>query len=216
MDYEVVIISNRPHLSEAAQLCLKDINSRIYDGTNYPSFSKLINDCITSSKYETIIINNDKARPTPEAVEKILAMLKDGWGLVALYRFGFFGFKKDLIRKIGFFDERYVGGGYEDCDFVRRLKEADIGYYESEEIDYIYLPTSWNYETTNIARNHFLYKWKETCTSNSEIVITRQLAEEDYKYNIGPYQNTNFIEFEKSHLLPLSGNFKEIIMQTNL
>lgn len=211
MDYEIVIISNRPHLSREAQLCLEGLNNRVFDGTNYPSFSKIINDCITSSKYETIIICNDKARPTHKAVEKILVMLEDGWGMVALYRFGFFGFKKDLIRKIGFFDERYIGGGYEDVDFVRRLKEANIGYYESEEIDYIKLPTSWNYGKTNTARNQYFRKWKEEGN-----VITRQLAEEDYKYDIGPFQNTSFIPYEKSILLPFNGNIKEVIMQTNL
>ena len=211
MDYEIVIISNRPHLSQEAQLCLKDFKHRVFDGTNYPSFSKIINDCITSSEYETIIICNDKARPTPEAVEKIPVMLQEGWGMVALYRFGFFGFKKDLIRKIGFFDERFIGGGYEDVDFVRRLKEANIGYYESEEISYIYLPTSWNYEKTNFARNQYFRKWKEEGN-----VITRQLAEENYSYDLGPFQNSNFFEFEKSVLLPFNGNIKGVIMLTDL
>ncbi|MCO5388073.1 MAG: hypothetical protein NHB14_22375 [Desulfosporosinus sp.] len=116
-----------------------------------------------------------------------------------------------MIRKIGFFDERYIGGGYEDVDFVRKLKEANVGYFESEEIDYIYLPTSWNYEKTNFARNQYFRKWKEEGN-----FITRQLAEEDYKYDIGPFQNSNFIEFEKSVLLPFNGNIKEVIMLTNL
>ncbi|KJS01570.1 MAG: glycosyltransferase [Peptococcaceae bacterium BRH_c4a] len=209
MNYEVIIVSNRPHLSREAQSCLAGLNSRVFDGTNYPSFSKLVNDCITSSEYEEIIICNDKARPTHKSVEKILAMLKDGWGLVALYRFGFFGFKKDLIRKIGFFDERFIGGGYEDNDFIRRLKEADISYYESEEIDYIYLPTSWYYEKNNTARNHFFRKWKEEGN-----VTTRLLAEEDYKYDIGPLKNINFIKFEKSVLLPYNVRLREMIMQT--
>ncbi|KGK85747.1 glycosyltransferase [Desulfosporosinus sp. HMP52] len=211
MDYEVVIISHRPHLCRGAQLCLKAHNYRVFDGTNYPSFSKLVNDCITSSKYEIIIVCNEKARPTPQAVEKILVMLNEGWGIVALFRFGFFGFKKDLIRRIGFFDERFIGGGYEDVDFARRLKEANIGYYESEEIEYIYLPTSWNYEKTNLSRNQYFRKWKEEANQ-----ITRQLAEEDYPYDLGPFQNTKFIEFEKSVLLPYHGNIKEIKMQTEL
>lgn len=209
MDYEVVIISHRPHLCRDAKLCLKDHNFRVFDGTNYPSFSKLVNDCITSSKHETIIICNEKARPTPQAVEKILVMLSEGWGIVALFRFGFFGFKKDLIRRIGFFDERFIGGGYEDVDFARRLKEANIGYYESEEIEYIYLPTSWNYEKTNLSRNQYFRKWKEEAN-----LITRQLAEEDYPYDLGPFQNTKFIEFEKSILLPYHGDIKKIKMQT--
>ncbi|MGC7872889.1 glycosyltransferase family 2 protein [Desulfosporosinus sp. SYSU MS00001] len=211
MNYEIVIISNRPHLSKEAELCLEGLNSRIFDGTNYPSFSKLVNDSITSSNFETIIICNDKARPTLKAVEKILTMLEDGWGIVALYRFGFFGFKKDLIRKIGFFDERFIGGGYEDVDFARRLKEADIGYYESEEINYIYLPTSWNYEKSGFAREQYFKKWKEEGN-----VITRKLAEQNYGYDIGPYQGIKFIEFKKSILMPYHGNIKEIMMQIDL
>ncbi|AFM39684.1 hypothetical protein Desaci_0622 [Desulfosporosinus acidiphilus SJ4] len=211
MNYEIVIISNRLLLSREAQSCLEGLNSRIFNGTNYPSFSKIVNVSITSSNFETIIICNDKARPTPKAVGKILTMLEDGWGLVALYRFGFFGFKKDLIRKIGFFDERFIGGGYEDVDFARRLKEANIGYYENEEIDYIYLPTSWNYEKSSFARDQYFKKWKE-----EGYVITRRLAEEKYDYNIGPYQGTIFIEFDKSILMPYQGNIKEIIMKTDL
>ncbi|SDI23695.1 glycosyltransferase family 2 protein [Desulfosporosinus hippei] len=211
MDFEVVIISHRPHLCSGAELCLKAHNYRVFDGRNYPSFSKLVNDCIISSKHETIIICNEKARPTPQAVGKILVMLNEGWGIVALFRFGFFGFKKDLIRKIGFFDERFIGGGYEDVDFARRLKEANIGYYESEEIQYIHLPTSWNYEKTNFSRNQYFRKWKEAAN-----IITRQLAEEDYPYDLGPFQNTKFIEFEKSVLLPYHGNIKEIKMKTEL
>ncbi|WP_238528184.1 glycosyltransferase family 2 protein [Acetonema longum] len=164
-----------------------------------------------SSWYEKIIICNDKARPTPAAVQKILTMLQDGWGLVGLYRFGFFGFKKDLIRKIGFFDERFIGGGYEDNDFTRRLKEANISYYESEEIDYIYLPTSWQYAKTNFTKNHFFKKWREEGN-----VTTRQMAEEDYPYDIGPLQNINFTTFDKSVLLPYNFRLKDMIMKTDL
>ncbi|EGO65884.1 hypothetical protein ALO_00645 [Acetonema longum DSM 6540] len=211
MDYEIIIISNRPHLSREAQSCLAGLNSRILDGTNYPSFSKLVNEAIVSSWYEKIIICNDKARPTPAAVQKILTMLQDGWGLVGLYRFGFFGFKKDLIRKIGFFDERFIGGGYEDNDFTRRLKEANISYYESEEIDYIYLPTSWQYAKTNFTKNHFFKKWREEGN-----VTTRQMAEEDYPYDIGPLQNINFTTFDKSVLLPYNFRLKDMIMKTDL
>ena len=212
MNFEIVIPSNRPLLSLEAQLCVQSFNHRIFNGTNYPSFSKLINDCILTSIYETVIICNDKARPQNHDIIKIINMLNAGWGLVALYRFGFFGFKKDLIRKIGFFDERYLGGGYEDCDFVRRLKEANIGYYESEEIDYFQIPTSWKYEINNISFTHFHQKWK-----HENNIITRQMAEEDYGYNIGPFNHIKFIEFEKSVLIPLPNNlhFKNMVMQTN-
>jgi hypothetical protein len=213
MDFEIIIPSNRPALRREAQLCVRNHNNRIFDGTHYPSFSKLINDCILTSSYETIAICNDKARPKDHQVIKMINLLHEGWGLVCLYRFGFFGFKKDLIRKIGFFDERYLGGGYDDADFLRRLKEADIAYYESEEIDYIQLPTSWNYDKDNIALAHFLKKWRHEGN-----IIIRQMAEENYGYDIGPFQNTKFIEFEKTVVIPLPDNFgfKNMVMQTDL
>lgn len=208
MDCEIIIPSHRSQLSREAQLCVKDFNSRVFDGAGYPSFSKLINDCIVSNGFEKIIICNDKARPTNSAIVKILTMLDEGWGVVAPYRFGFFGFKKDLIRKIGFFDERYIGGGYEDNDIILRLKEADVSYYETEEIEYIYLPTSWNYEISGLAGNYYLTKWKQEGNT-----YTRRLPEEDYGYDIGPFRNTDFTPFEKSVLLPVRCNLKKQIMQ---
>jgi len=211
MDYEIIIPSHRPQLSREAQLCVKEFNNRLFNGAGYLSFSKLINDCIVSSGFEKIIICNDKARPANAAVVKILTMLDEGWGVVALYRFGFFGFKKDLIRKIGFFDERYTGGGYEDNDIILRLKEADVSYYENEEIEYIYLPTSWNYEISSSAADHYYAKWKlENDT------YTRRLPEEDYEYDIGPFKNTGFTAFEKSVLLPVRRNLKEQTMLVDL
>jgi|GEM_PF-539610 Glycosyltransferases, probably involved in cell wall biogenesis len=211
MDYEIIIPSHRPHLSQEAQSCVKDFNNRIFDGTGYKSCAKLINDCIVSSPYEKIIICNDKARPANLDINKILTMLDEGWGVVAPYRFGFFGFKKDLIRKIGFFDEGYIGGGYEDNDIILRLKEADISYYESEEISYIYLPTSWYYEKSSIARQYYENKWK--LDGNAYI---RRLPEHNYGYDIGEFRNTEFTGFGKSVLLPVRRNLKEQIMLVDL
>jgi len=94
IDYEIIIPSHRPQLRREAQVCLKYFNNRIFNGAGYPSFSKLVNDCIITSKFEKIIICNDKARPPASSVGKILDMLDEGWGIVAPYRFGFFGFKK--------------------------------------------------------------------------------------------------------------------------
>ncbi|PKM77891.1 MAG: glycosyltransferase [Firmicutes bacterium HGW-Firmicutes-15] len=210
MDYEIIIPSHRPQLSHEAQSCVKYFNNRIFDGTGYPSFSKLINDCIVTSNYEKIIICNDKARPTTSDIGKILTMLDEGWGVVAPYRFGFFGFKKDLIRKIGFLDERYIGGGYEDNDYILRLKEADVSYYENEEIEYVYLPTSWNYEISGLTGNYYQTKWRQEGNT-----YTRRLPEEDYGYDIGPFKNSYFTTFDKSVLLPVRRNLKEQIMQVD-
>lgn len=203
MNCDIWIISNRSELAEETKNVINH-DAKIFNGDGYDSFTVMINECINMSENEIIIISNDKARPLPEHIDKIINLLNDGYGIVGLFRFGFFGFKKDLIRKIGFFDERFIGGGYEDDDMIIRTKEANISHYMIEEIPYVYIPTSWKYATPDglslnmesIARKHFYNKWLIS-TPHS---ITRLLSEEDYsnKYNMGEYQSTIFLPFDKS------------------
>jgi hypothetical protein len=102
----------------------------------YNSYSELLNDAIVTSKTEWLIMMNDRVIPTVEDVESILYNLENGFACSTRYSVGFMGFSKELIRNIGFFDERFYGGGYEDDDFVLRLRLNDLAYYESEEAEY--------------------------------------------------------------------------------
>ena len=129
-DYTIQITSNRPHLAKETIESFKPIKANYFNGEGYPSCSQLWNHAIVDAKTEIVIISNDKAGPTVRHVNKMLKLIDDGYG-VAGRTFGFFGFKKELIRKIGFFDERYHGGGHEDVDFTRRLKDANIAIYET-------------------------------------------------------------------------------------
>jgi len=159
--------------------CLSNYDVIMHDGTGYPSFSKLINDCILEADKEIIIIANDKVRPTDFHVKKTLYLLTKGFGLVGLFHFAMFGFTKDLIRTIGFFDERFIGGGQEDRDFGRRLLERDIAVYLSEEVPYVYgKKSTWHAEK---AVEFYNKKWEETSTN-----IKRKIDDEQYDYDLGP------------------------------
>jgi hypothetical protein len=144
----------------------------------------MINDCIASSPTEVIISINDKCRPKVCEVEDILTLLQSGYACATKYSEGFMGFTKQLFRKIGLFDERFLGGGYEDDDFVLRLKLADLAYFESEEAEYdqsykstIVPPNS---EACKQSKPHFFAKWKVY-----KAKICRVLSEEKYNYNLG-------------------------------
>jgi len=67
-------------------------------------------------------------RPIDENIQKTVKLIEEGYAFVGMYRFGFFGFKKELFRKIGPMDERYVGGCWEDDDFYIRLREANLSF----------------------------------------------------------------------------------------
>lgn len=202
LDYTVYIPSHRDALAQETKACFNNHPCKIFNGTNYPSFSKLINDCIVDCPTEIIIICSDKVRPTEEQITEMLDLINQGYGITGLYRFGFFGFKKELIRRIGFFDERFIGGNYEDADMIRRLREADISYYENDKVKYTRMPTSWN---TSNAQKIFKTKWKETMTT-----LKRLLDEENYDYNIGESIPCKFLSWENTVLLSGSLSFKDI------
>jgi len=195
-------------------------------GYDAPSFSWLVNQCILRAHpdAEVVIVCSDKARPGPQHVERLLSLLDDGYAFVGLHRFAFFGFRKDLIRQIGWFDERYVGGGYEDCDFLRRLKEANLAYYESEEVPLLALGSAWHQEKSLA---HFNNKWRHehlevrggwrpsanAPPTHEFSTCVRLLPEEQYDYDLGPDRGATYRPWRDSVLLPCSEYFRDIEMR---
>jgi len=102
----------------------------------YPSYSQLINHSIASSPSEFMILLNDRTLPTVEEAEKIIHHLETGFACSFIYNVGFMGFAKELVRLIGWWDERFLNGGWEDRDWVYRMKLADLALYESLEGTY--------------------------------------------------------------------------------
>lgn len=193
-NYSIIIPSNRDQLKDQLINHLKDLGEESIwkNGHGYPSFSKLINDCVIESSTETIIICNDKARPKKEHILKVINLLEKGYGFVGLYAWGFFGLKKELFRTIGFMDERFLGGNYEDSDYIRRMLEGNIAAYISYEIDYIESSSGWDISKT---KAHFDNKWE-----NGNNYIKRLLPEEVYDYNLGEKINIKFLPWSESFL----------------
>ena len=197
MPYSCYVISNKPQLFAGIEKSILPEKVNYFDGTGYPSFSKLVNECTAKADNEIVIMMSDKMLPTAANVQKAVSLINQGYGLVGLYRFGFFGFKKQLMRQIGMMDERFVGGGYEDDDFYIRLKEANIAMYITEEVEYSKSRSSWNYDRSRI---HFLQKWIDTENPNynpdakaSSEFVKRKLPEEVSNYDLGPSIDTKFL-----------------------
>ena len=92
----------------------------------YSSYSEMINHAVATSKTEWIILINDRVKPTPDEVRKMINLLENGYAFVMLYNVAFMGFSKELIRNIGWWDERFLLGGWEDRDWVWRLKQKNL------------------------------------------------------------------------------------------
>jgi hypothetical protein len=150
---------------------------------SYDSFSELINHSIVTSPTEYMLFLNDRVKPTFFDAKHILQLLENGFAMATKYSVGFMGFSKQLIRKIGWWDEGYFGGGFEDDDFVLRLRLANLAYYESEEAEY---DQSWKSplfpkgaEACKYSGVWFRHKWKVTSSE-----VKRMVCEEPYfKYD---------------------------------
>jgi GT2 family glycosyltransferase len=195
MSHSSFVISNRPHLFEPIQQSIFPEPVKYFDGTGYPSFSKLVNSCVASADTETVILMSDKVIPTNNDINRLLELLDQGYAMVAFYRLAFFGFKKQLLRKIGMFDERFVGGGFEDDDFYIRLKEANLGVYISHEIPYTKSSSGWNY---SLAQGHFVNKWGDVAQIGE---LKRTIEEEQYQYDLGTEIPVEFLPWDQSVIL---------------
>ena len=185
---EVIIPSNRPQLAVQCQNSLRPYKGIIVDAKlqGKISYSKIMNFIITDYPHELILICNDKGRPKPQDVDKVVELLDRGFGMAWLHPFGFGGFYKDVIRKIGFYDERFVDGNYEDCDMTRRLKEADIALYESFDIEWVQIKSSWK---ASKSEKFFKQKWDG---------FNRKLPEAPLNYDIGSYQGRAFLPWKET------------------
>ena len=200
---------------------LKGIPVRVYNGSRVNCFSKLINEIIVSVQSDVIIFCSHRVRPTIEDMQFILDKISEGYGLVMLRKLACFGFPYELIKRIGFFDERFVPGGYEDDDFYLRLKEADIAIYDEERVKYFPGTSLWSQPLIEqegvefkqpITYNFYKKKWRKDEQTNTMI---RTLEEMDYCYKLPPVNREYiFKSFSKSVMtLSLPNIRKEYLIE---
>jgi len=144
----------------------------------YESYSKLINHSIATSPTEWVILINDRTIPSLEEVEKMITLLESGFACVLLYNVGFMGFSKELIRKIGWWDERFSWAGWEDRDWVWRIHLNNLSLYESQESTYVH-----NWKTPLTASSYDgTAHWYSKYDQSYEDVIYKMIGEEKYDH----------------------------------
>ena len=195
-DYSLYLISNKHEVFDEIQSGLADEKLNLFDGTTVKNFSHLVNTCVASALTETVILMSDKVRPTPEHVHRTLELLDKGYAFVGLRLFRFFAFKKELFRRIGFFDERYIGSGYEDYDMIVRMIENNLAFYTEESVPYIESPSQWTVNGHYTGYAHWCEKWRHHWKPGQRVPVAleRTMQEETYFYNIGASTPTKFLE----------------------
>lgn len=164
-----------------------------FDGANYPSWAKIINECMELSQTDYFFYVSHKNRPNREHFIKSIALLKSGYAIAGMFDMTFHGINKDLIRKIGPYDERYLNGGWEEVDMFWRCCENNIAVYANQESYYSWEKSTWKYG----GLSHYKKKWLEPEGDN---YIHKIVEEEKYNYNFGEYKGTKFLPWTDSFI----------------
>jgi hypothetical protein len=168
------------------------------DGRKSKCFSALLNGIISNCRTDIVVIANDKARPTFWDYQRLLDILQKGYGMVGLYRLGFFGLHKSVVERIGFFDERFITAGFEDNDYYIRLKLGNVASYIREEIEYVAnIPTAWNHKPA-----YEFFQKKYTVNPRGHVII-KHLPEVPLNYPLTVESHPVIAEWEKSVLGPI-------------
>lgn len=94
---------------------------------NKSSLTELWNMGIMTAPTDWVLLCNDDIIFKPGWLEYLEEAIASGKYLqINLGHYGAFCIHKSLILKVGWHDERYRGGGYEDIDWQLRLNEAGV------------------------------------------------------------------------------------------
>lgn len=135
---KIAVCLNAPNLDraleqKAALISIEDTFDVEWDFRaergDYPSFSQMINESVIITESEFMIFINPKTEVDPDSIHLIIEKLCSGYAIASTVAFGFWGTTKQLFRKVGLFDERFLGGGAEDDDFMYRIQQLNAACY---------------------------------------------------------------------------------------
>lgn len=171
---------------------------------------KIWNQCIKECPTDNVIITSWRQRPTNEHFNIINEKLNDRFGMVTFDGLHFFGFNKHLLSKIGFFDEGFTRGQYEDTDWFNRIATANIAMYagdvsEQRIINGQYVNSTW-LDGVEENRTYYQSKWVEDVPNNRLIQNKEEVNYSDREI-FKDLPSINYREFKDSILTPNLNNY---------
>jgi hypothetical protein len=167
-----------------------------YIGNNVKSFSELVNNCIKECTTEIFIFCSHRVSPTDNDIDRLISLLNAGYGYVGLYRFACFGIHMDIINKIGYLDENFLKGGFEDDDYKIRLQYRNIAFYEDHSLIYRASPSLWTTDEIYIINEKRIHDKYKLDHHNKTIILPET---EEY---IHPIDTSKYLPFNKSYIIP--------------
>jgi glycosyltransferase involved in cell wall biosynthesis len=102
------------------------------------SLTELWNQCLIMSPTDWVLVCNDDIEFKKGWLEYLEEKIEAGeHDIIHLFHYGAMCIHKSLVLKIGWFDERFRGGGFEDNDHQLRIFEAGLKHRVDRSHDFI-------------------------------------------------------------------------------
>jgi len=114
-------------------------NDRHFINKHKSSLSQLWNQCIYESDKDWVLIASDDIEYLPGWYEHLIQEIKSAQFLqIMMTSYCAFCLHKSMVLHLGWFDERFLGGYYEDNDWQLRISEAKlkdlVSYTDNEKL----------------------------------------------------------------------------------
>lgn len=121
--------------------------------------TKLLNLSIILAPTDWVLLCNDDMTFNPGWLDYLDKKIVEGQHkLITLFSYGAICFHKSMILQVGWFDERFQAGGYEDNDYQLRVQEAGLKHLVDMSHDFI--RREGNVEVGHFV-NHNKYVWRD-------------------------------------------------------
>lgn len=183
---------------------------------HYNSFSQIINEMVVETDAEFMVFIAKKV--VNISVDHILSIIDDltsGFCFSSIVNFGFFGTTKELFRRIGLMDERFIYGEYEDYDFYLRIKQLNKAINARFEFDK-YISYEHPMARGALSKSLFFNKWREidnVVYKIDKLSLEKQLPQKiknrhkDYLYQSWNSWEHSHKDHSIQHIFPFINNY---------
>lgn len=134
----VIVLAKNPNSPAFKGLRMAGWPRKNYIVSSWKSKAELYNTCVSNSPTETVLICDEQVLPTRRLLETLTGLLDHEYykfSLVAAEPGRLFGLRKELFRKIGFFDETFKDD-QTFTDMIVRLRNSNNSYYEGLDVNF--------------------------------------------------------------------------------
>lgn len=168
----------------------------------YTSYSQMINESVENVDSEYIIFVSSKVKVTSDDITDIIKKLCSGYSFVSKVGFRLFGTTKQLFKRVGMMDERFLGGEFEDVDFALRLKMLNVAVYLEYNEDMIDTSVHTSQYNTLRGAGYTLFKNKWNSNQNNFVISSDDLSNKQLQNINNDYDliKDSWYTFDKSYL----------------